>query len=260
MSYINVNELRIFYYDNKREGIPLIFIHGWLGSSLEWSYQLFHFNSNNHIILLDLPGFGKSDKPIINYSVDFFTKQIIDFLDLLGYNEVILIGHSLGGLITLNITINHPDLVKKLVLISTPASISHSFKERVILFCINLIFKFRYVQFLKSIIKKILGTEIENHEFRKLYTKSREIPKSIALNAFKNMTLKFELKKRLESIFQPTLIIYGKEDSIVSNSKIRELNSKITDSKLIPITNGSHRLMINNHEKINTLVEEFIVS
>ena len=74
------------------------------------------------------------------------------------------------------------------------------------------------------------------------------------------MTLKFELKKRIESILQPTLIIYGTEDSIVSNSKIRELNSKITDSKLIPITNGSHRLMINNHEKINTLVEEFIVS
>ncbi|MFX0009765.1 MAG: alpha/beta fold hydrolase [Candidatus Hermodarchaeota archaeon] len=259
MSYIKVNDLRIFYYDNNQEGIPLLFIHGWLGSSLEWSYQLYHFNPNNHIILLDLPGFGKSDKPTINYSVDFFTKQIIDFLNLLGYNEVILIGHSLGGLITLNITINRPDLVKKLVLISTPPSISHSFKERVILFCINLIFKFRYVQFLKSSIKKILGTEIENHKFRKLYTKSREIPKSIVLNAFKNMTLKFELKKRLESILQPTLIIYGTEDSIISNLKIRELNKEITNSKLIPIINGSHRLIINNHEKINTLVEDFIV-
>lgn len=259
MPHINVNELRIFYYDNNREGIPLLFIHGWLGSSVEWSYQLYHFNSSNHIILLDLPGFGKSDKPIINYSVDFFTKQIIEFLNLLGYNEVILIGHSLGGLITLNITINRPDLVKKLVLISTPASISHSFKERVILFCINLIFKFRYVQFLKSIIRKILGTEIENHEFRKLYTKSREIPKSITLNTFKNMTLKFALKKRLESILQPTLIIYGTEDSIISNSKIRELNKKVTNSKVIPIMNGSHRLMSNNHRRINSLIEEFII-
>ena len=259
MPYINVNDLSIFYYDNNQEGIPLLFIHGWLGSSLEWSYQLYYFNSNNHIILLDLPGFGKSDRPTINYSVDFFTKQIIDFLNLLGYNEVILIGHSLGGIITLKITINRPDLVKKLVLISTPPPISHSFKERVILFCIHLIFKFRYVQFLKSIIKKILGTEIENREFRKLYNKSRDIPKSIVLNTFKNMTLRFELKKGLESILQPTLIIYGTEDSIISKSKSRELNNRISNSKVIPIINGSHRLMFNNHEKINTLIEEFIV-
>ena len=85
------------------------------------------------------------------------------------------------------------------------------------------------------------------------------LPKSIVLNTFKNMTLRFELKKGLESILQPTLIIYGTEDSIISKSKSRELNNRISNSKVIPIINGSHRLMFNNHEKINTLIEEFIV-
>ncbi|MFX0075476.1 MAG: alpha/beta fold hydrolase, partial [Candidatus Hermodarchaeota archaeon] len=118
MPFVNINQIKLFYIENKIKGIPLLFIHGWLGSSLEWIYQFNYFNSRRHILILDLPGFGKSDKPIANYSIDFFSKLVIAFLKHLGYREAILIGHSLGGLIAQNITIQNPTLVKKLILIS----------------------------------------------------------------------------------------------------------------------------------------------
>ncbi|MFX1375917.1 MAG: alpha/beta fold hydrolase [Promethearchaeota archaeon] len=258
MPFINVNQMNIFYYDNKFSGIPLLFIHGWLGSSLEWCYQLYHFNFKNHIIILDLPGFGKSDKPNIDYSIDFFTNQIIDFLKLLGYNEIILIGHSLGGLIAQNIAIRKPKLVKMLILINSKVAISPSIKEKCILFWINILFKLFYSNFLKKIIKQIISPEKKYREFKKLYNNSLKLPRKIVLNSFKNMTLKFHLNKETFNISHQTLIIQGTEDKIISKSNVIETNDLISNSELKIIENGSHRVMYDDYFKVNEFIEKFI--
>ncbi len=257
MPYININQLNLFYFENKIRGTPLLFIHGWIGSSLEWIYQLNYFNSREHIIILDLPGFGKSDKPNTKYSIEFFTKLILDFLNLLGYNEAILIGHSLGGLIAQNITIQNLKLVKKLILISTTA-ISQPFKNKFFLFWVNIIFRLTYTNFLKNTIKRINSTKDENREFRKLYKNALEIPKSVVLSTFKNMTSKFNLNEKLSVISQPTLIIYGTEDKIISKSMIINLGNLIPNSEIILIENSPHRVMVENHVRVNKIIDDFI--
>ena len=258
MPFINVNQCRIFYYDNKLEGIPLLFIHGWLGSSLEWAYQLFHFNLKKHIIMLDLPGFGKSDKPKTNYSINFFTKQVLEFLKLLGYDEVILIGHSLGGMIALTIAIQNPKLVKKLILINTSGTFSQSIKNKWDLFWLNLVFRLFYKNFLKIIIKQIISTKIENKEFKKHYNNALKIPKSVVLSTFKNMTSKFNIYKDFSQIVQPTLIVYGNEDKVISRSMIDTLDKLIDNSKVVVIENSPHRVMVENHTIVNKFIAEFI--
>lgn len=258
MPFITINQLNIFYYENKIADTPLVFIHGWIGSSKEWIHQLCYFNFKEHITILDLPGFGKSDKPKAKYSIEFFAKQILNFLKLLGCNEAILIGHSLGGMIALNITIHNPKLVKKLILISTSAAISQSLRDKFKLFWVNLIFKLVYKKFLKNIIKQILSPKFKNRELKKLYTNALKIPKSIVLRAFKNMTSKFNIHNQLSQIFQPTLIIHGNEDKIISHSMINELGNLIPNSEIFSIENGSHRVMVNNHEEVNKIIDEFI--
>ena len=258
MPFITVNQLKIFYFENKIKGTPLLFIHGWLGSSLEWIYQFYYFNSREHIVILDLPGYGKSDKPNIKYSIGFFTKHLLDFLNLLGYNEVILIGHSLGGMIAQNITIRNPKLVKKLILISTAASISQSIKDKFKLFWLILFFNLNYRNFLKKIIKKIISMKNEKREFKRLYNNALKIPKSVVLSTFKNMTSKFNLNKELSKIFQATLIIYGDEDKIISKSEINNLGDLIPISETYIIENSPHRVMIADHIKVNKIIDDFI--
>jgi pimeloyl-ACP methyl ester carboxylesterase len=228
-----------------------------LGSSLEWIYQFSYFNAKNHIIILDLPGFGKSDKPNTNYSIDFFSKVIKEFLKELGYDEVILIGHSLGGLIAQNIAIRNPRLVNKLILISTSA-ISQRKEKRFLLFMVNVIFKLAYVNFLKNTIKRINSEEKENSAFRKQFKNALDIPKSVVLNTFKNMTSKFEENKKISEIFQPTLIIYGTADTIISQTEINTLGNLIPNSETVVIENYPHRVMIKNHETVNKNIEIFI--
>lgn len=258
MPFINVNQLEIFYYDNKLEGIPLVFIHGWLGSSLEWRYQLYHFNFKNHIILLDLPGFGKSDKPNKVYSIDFYTKQITNFLKLLKYNKIILIGHSLGGLIALDIVLKNPKLVKKLILISSTSGKSKSILENFIVFWLNFLFSFFYRTFLKKIIGKIISPEKQFRENSKLLKTALKLPKAVVLNTFKNMTCKFKLKEELGTISQPTMLIYGSEDRVISKAVINELNDFIPNAEFFIIDKGSHRVMYDKNVKVNELIEQFI--
>ncbi len=258
MTFINVNQLEIFYYDNKLEGIPLVFIHGWLGSSLEWKYQLYHFNLKNHIILIDLPGFGKSDKPNKDYSIDFYTRQISDFLKLLKYNKIILIGHSLGGLIAQDIVLKNPKLAKKLILISSTSGKSKSISEKFIIFWLNILFKLFYRTFLKNIIGKIISPEKEFREFKKLYKNTLKLPKAVVLNTFKNMTSRYKLKEELCTISQPTMLIYGSKDHVISEAVINDLNDFIPNTELFIIDKGSHRIMYNNHAKVNGLIEQFI--
>jgi 4,5:9,10-diseco-3-hydroxy-5,9,17-trioxoandrosta-1(10),2-diene-4-oate hydrolase len=257
LPFININQIKLFYVENKIEGIPLLFIHGWLGSSLEWIYQFSYFNTKSHIIILDLPGYGKSDKPDAKYSIDFFSKVIKEFLKELGYDKVILIGHSLGGLIAQNIAIQNPTMVNKLILISTSA-ISQRKEKKFLLFWVNVIFKLAYVNFLKNTIKRINSEEKENSAFRRQVKNALDIPKSVVLNTFKHMTSKFKENKKISEIFQPTLILYGTADKIISQPEINTLGNIIPNSETVLIENYPHRVMIKNHEVVNNKIEIFI--
>ena len=206
---------------------------------------------------MDLPGFGRSDKPITQYSIDFFSKVLEEFIQLRGYNEVILIGHSLGGLIAQKITIQNPKLVKKLILISTP-TLLQSFRNKLVLLGVNIIFKLGYSNFLKNTIKRIYSTSRENKKIKQQIRYAIRIPKRVVLSSFYHMTYKLPLKEKLPEISQPTLILYGTEDRIISKSEIISLGNLVSNSETRLLENGPHRLMVENHESVNKLIDEFI--
>jgi 3-oxoadipate enol-lactonase len=259
LPYINVNQSKVFYFDNKIGGIPVVFIHGFLGSSLDWINQFCYFNPKYHLILLDLPGFGSSDKPRDNYSIEFFSSIVYSVLTAFAYNKIILVGHSLGGMIAQHIASNHPKLVKKLILISATYSFSSSFCDKINLLFVNIIFKFFYKKFLKSVINRIISKREESKKFRTFYNKALNLPKHVILSTFKNMTLRCNLKSNLSHISAPTLIIHGTNDKIILSSMVNTMNTLISSSEMIEINAAPHRLMIENHEKVNRILDTFII-
>jgi pimeloyl-ACP methyl ester carboxylesterase len=72
------------------------------------------------------------------------------------------------------------------------------------------------------------------------------------------MTSKFNINNQLSQISQPTLIIHGNEDKIISHSMINELGNLIPNSEIFSSENGSHRLMFNNYKKVNKIIDDFI--
>ena len=117
--YIKVKGINTRYWEKGNEGTDLILIHG-IGSYMEtWENNVEFFSQNHRVFVLDLPGFGRSDKPDVQYSFPYFTQFVLDFMDAQGIERASLVGNSMGGGISQHVAIQAPDRVTKLVLVNS---------------------------------------------------------------------------------------------------------------------------------------------
>src|ERR1700730_9579526 len=99
-------------------GSPLVLIPG-LGSSaaVEFYYNLEPLAAHHRVLAIDLPGFGKSDKPMLDYTIDLFVKAVRDLMACEGVERASVMGVSMGGRVALGLALESPELVERLVLV-----------------------------------------------------------------------------------------------------------------------------------------------
>lgn len=107
-------------------GAPVILVHGAGAGAIAWFPAIHSLACHFLVIAPDVVGYGESDKPSASYSRRYFTSWLNAFCDALEVEECNLVGHSQGGAISLQFTLEHPERVTKLVLIS-PAALGWSF-------------------------------------------------------------------------------------------------------------------------------------
>src|SRR4051794_4343008 len=105
----------IRYYDTG-SGPPLVLVHGVGGDADQWAFCLSGLRASNRVIAIDLPGFGRSDKPRIDYRIAGFVEVLDRLLTELDIARASLLGHSLGGWIVAQFALQYPDRVDKLIL------------------------------------------------------------------------------------------------------------------------------------------------
>lgn len=116
---VEVEGLKLHYLE-QGSGEPVLLLHGWPTSSQLWRNLIPPMARHNRVIAPDLPGFGKSDKPLdASYSFRFFDRILTGFLDQLGIERVGLAVHDLGGPIGLYWAAQHPERVSRLALLNT---------------------------------------------------------------------------------------------------------------------------------------------
>ena len=115
---IHMGSLRVHHMHGGR-GTPVLFIHG-LGSSgyMEWRFNLEPAAAHHRVYAPDLPGFGRTEKPRARYGVPYFTRFIDRYMEDRGLRSAAVVGASLGGRIALELTLEHPKRVSKLVLVN----------------------------------------------------------------------------------------------------------------------------------------------
>jgi pimeloyl-ACP methyl ester carboxylesterase len=100
------------------DGPPLLFVHGLLGSWPNWVEQLPVFGRSHRVIACDLPGFGHSPPPPGEISIEGYADTLAALLTTLGVDTAAVVGHSMGGHVSAELAVRHPERVARLALIS----------------------------------------------------------------------------------------------------------------------------------------------
>lgn len=123
--YIHVNGTQLHYLSTSSNplcgGQPItLLLHGWPTSSFLWRKVMMNLTVGETVIALDLPGFGRSDKPLRGaYSLGYYQDIITQFLVALEAGSVNLVVHDMGGPVGLYWAVNHREQVRRIVLLNT---------------------------------------------------------------------------------------------------------------------------------------------
>src|SRR3569832_2045523 len=105
------------HYVEAGTGPTVILLHGLGGSSVVWNFNIGPLAEKYHVVVPDQIGFGKSDKPLVNYRIRTYVDFLDQFCKQLMIERATLVGNSMGGWIAAMFTASFPDRVDKLVLV-----------------------------------------------------------------------------------------------------------------------------------------------
>ena len=249
--------MKDIYIDDLGKGHPFVFVHGFLGSSEMWSLQKDYFKSKFRIISPSLPGFGESHKaPSLNSINDManFVLQVIEEKEI---NKFHLIGHSMGGMIVQEIAKIAGDKIEKLICFATSSIGEIPGRFETMDESIRRLNDEGINELKNRIPPKwfVKGKKDKNYFFcENAVTHISEETASNALHAMK----KWNRFENLKNIKNQTLIIWGDQDTAYNLEQVETLNKNIPNSQLKIINGCSHNAHLEEPDKINQIIEEFL--
>lgn len=239
--YKNIENVNIYYEDiNKEAKNTLVLLHGW-GQNIEMMKPISNNLKQYRIILIDLPGHGKSEEPMYPFTVSDYVEMVYKLLKELKIKNPTLIGHSFGGKISLLYASKYS--VKKLILFGSP------FKKEIT----KESFKLKTLKALKKIpgINKLEGFA-KRHIGSTDYKNASAIMRQILVN-----TVNDDITKDISKINCSTLLIWGTRDEAVDLSQAYELNELIEDSAVIEYENCTHYAYLENIGQTVNIIKNF---
>jgi pimeloyl-ACP methyl ester carboxylesterase len=264
-----VDNIEVVYFD-EGSGRAVLLIHGLGGYKENWTFTIKDIKNSFRAIAPDLPGFGDSEKPDIEYTMEFFADFLNMFLDKLGVDKVILVGNSMGGTIAILFTVKNPERVEKLVLVDSagfrPKQIRgfvfdpKQFLEKgvafrpppeMVEFMVKSLLFVNPPKFADEMIKRSIKDWWESGE--SFMERSRAYLKSASY------LFDFEVEELLETINKPTLIIWGAGDRALPVSLSDEFSKRLKKSKKFIIGNCGHVPMLEKPAEFSKVLLNFLL-
>lgn len=235
--------IKINYKDyGNKEGTPIVYLHGW-GQNIEMMEPIANpFVKTHRLIILDLPGFGKSEEPEYAWTLDDYVDMIHSLLQELKVNKPNIIGHSFGGKLTLIYATKYD--VDKIMLLASPYKVKikkPSLKVRILK-------KAKSIPGLGKIAEKM-----KNHLGSTDYKNASPLMKEILVKHINT-----DLTENIKTIKCPTFIIWGTLDEAVPVSDAYELEKLISDSGLAIYEGCTHYAYLERLGQTNAIIESFI--
>ncbi|MCE1254656.1 MAG: alpha/beta hydrolase [Anaerolineae bacterium] len=232
---------KMMHYEVLGRGKPLIFLHGWIGSWRYWFPSLQAASANYRAYAIDFWGFGDTTKENEDYSILQQSSLLDGFLEEMGIGRIALIAHGLGALVAMHFTINHPNLVDRLMIISYPMS-QTGFDLR-----------------LRNDSPALLAETTLPHNPGNepvLLEAGRTSPKALS-GSFENLPVEL-LWGAWENLKIPCLLVNGQNDTLIPPPTADEIAKLPENYHGILFEESGHFPMLEESNKFNRLMADFL--
>lgn len=237
----------------------MILLHGWLGSWGLWQDTMAYLGRYYRTYALDFWGFGESGRNLDSYAVNDFVDLVDQFMERLGIRNAPLVGHSMGGTVSLSLAIKYPLRVSKVVVIGSPihgSSLALMLKlagYRPIAFMV-----YNLMTLLKLGIRIAAPIITREPQWPEMMDRdlSRTTLESFLLSiASLRQT---DLRPSLQQIQVPTLGMYGERDVIVSPKQWKPLQDGVSDVQIARFANAGHFIMLDEPQLFKKTLKDFL--
>ena len=249
MSY-NFKEEGKFKYVEIGIGQPIIILHGLMGGLSNFTGVTEFFNQNGYkVVLPELPLYSL---PLLSTNVKSFAVYLKDFIDFLGFSNVILLGNSLGGHVGLLYTKLHPSKVKALVITGSSglyeSAMGSGYTKR------------SDYEVMKSKVQEVFyDPKVATKELiDQVYADVNNRSKLIKTLAIAKSAIRHNMATDLPNINIPTCIVWGENDIVTPPDVGREFNKLLPDSDLFWIDKCGHAPMMEHPETFNKIVFDWL--
>jgi len=256
--YATIYGVKIHYLE-AGSGPVVILLHGLGGDVSNWTPTIGPLSQKYRVIVPDQIGFGKSDKPLINYRV----ATLVDFLDgfykQLGITRASLVGNSLGGWTVAAYALAHPEKVDRLVLVDAAGFAVTGDIDPKVLNGLNPSTRDAIKQVLELVFynKQMFASEAALDAF---FARKMAAGDGYTIQRFIDSIVRGEdvLDKRLAAIKHPTLIVWGREDGLTPLAMGERFKKEIAGSELFVIEKCGHVPQLEKAAEFNTALIKFL--
>lgn len=245
----NIIEEKDFRYIEEGEGEVLLLLHGLMGALSNWEGVIEEFKGRYKVVIPMLPIY---DLPLLTTGVKSLAKYVHKFVKFKEYEQVILLGNSLGGHVGLIYTISHQETVKALVLTGSSGlyenAFGGSFPKRE-----NYEFikgKVEYTFYDPATATKELVDEV--------YEMVNNRNKVIRILAMAKSAIRHNMSKDLSKIKVPVALIWGRDDKITPPEVAEEFHLLLSNSQLDWVEKCGHAPMMERPVEFNTILTKFL--
>lgn len=239
-----------YSYLEAGEGTPIIVLHGLMGGLSNFDSVIDFFSTNGYnVVVPELPIYTMT---LLKTNVKSFAKYLYDFIEFKGFDQVILLGNSLGGHIGLYHTKLHPEKVKALIITGSSglyeSAMGGGYTKRSDYEVIKK--KAQDVFYDPAVATKEIVDEV--------YETVNDRNKLIKTLAIAKSAIRHNMAKDLPKMLTPTCIIWGKNDTVTPPDVAEEFHSLMPNSDLFWIDKCGHAAMMEHPDAFNKILHSWL--
>ena len=236
MPYSNKSGVKT-YYEVSGEGYPLVLMHANPFDRRMFLYQVAHFSTFMKVINIDLRAYGYSDKPATPVTMTDLCEDVVAVCRQEGAHEVVFAGISVGGVMGLQLGLDHPELFKALILVGCSSMPGDRYQSRIDGYTKQGVDKFHIQHLVDLVSKDFPSTKLGNY-LLSMHTEMDPRLSAPAIAEIFNALQNRDLTARLAELKMPVLIMNGEFDNSLKRSK--DMSTRIAGAEHRTIAGAGH--------------------